>query len=228
MGAVLGAIATVVVGAAVIGGPFVSRLTTELAEERRSRIRTTERAEMSAHLHDSVLQTLALIQRHADDPRLTAHLARRQERELRAWLLGVADDPARTLRTAIAAAIETVENDHAIRVELVHTGDAEVELDEPAEAIVGAIREAVVNASKHAGVADVSVFVEVTPTAVNAFIRDRGCGFDPAAVPADRRGLADSIVGRLQRNGGSAQVDSHIGLGTEVALSLPRQAGVGR
>lgn len=210
------------VGLAVVLGPWAWRLLHQLAEERRARIRQEERAELAAHLHDSVLQTLALIQR-ADDPRVMRSLARLQERSLRDWLHGRGRTPgadADRLSEAVDRAAAEVERVHGIRVELVVVGDAR--LDEGLRALVDAVREAMVNAAKHSGAPGVSVYVEVEPGEVSAYVRDQGAGFDPRAVPGDRRGIVESIEGRMRRNGGTAVVVSRPGRGTEVRLRIPR------
>ena len=209
----------VVVGLALLSSPWWFALTADLREERRQRIRSQERAEVAAHLHDSVLQTLALIQRAAASPEEVARLARSQERELRGWLYGSRAGEG-TLSAALAQVAEDVEQAHRLPVEVVVVGDAP--LDERLSALVAATREAVVNAARHAGAPVVDVYAEVEPTAVSVFVRDRGKGFDPEAVPADRHGLAGSVVGRMQRHGGTARVRSAPGDGTEVQLELPR------
>ncbi len=211
-------------GALVVFGPWIGGLMRQLGDERRERIRTEERGEMAAHLHDSVLQTLALIQRNADDPRRMVSLARRQERELRSWLYGRAaladaSAPPVTMASAVEALAQEVEADHDIRVETVVVGDHD--LDDSLRALLGATREALVNGARHAGVESVDLYVEIDPTAATAYVRDRGRGFDPMAVAAERRGIADSIKGRIQRVGGSAEVWSAPGTGTEVRLEVP-------
>ena len=194
-----------------------------LASERAERARSEERAETAAHLHDSVLQTLALLQRRADDAEAVTQLARAQERELRQWLYG---DGAQArdarLQAALADVCAELEGRHRIAVELVTVGDAP--LDEALEALVAATREAVTNAAVHGQVDGVSVYAEVTSDRAAVWIRDRGVGFDPDAVPEDRRGVRDSIVGRVRRRGGEATIRSSPDAGTEVALSVPRQA----
>ncbi len=206
-------------GVALLLGPYVSRLADQLGEERRARIRVEERAEIAAHLHDGVLQTLAMIQRRAGDEREVATLAGRQERELREWLHGRPEVDTATLASHARAELASVEDDHGARVELICVGD--LPLDDRLRALVAAAREAATNASLHAGTGKVDVYVEVEDDAAVAFIRDRGAGFDPASVPADRRGLAQSIVGRMARAGGEAVVRSRPGEGTEVRLRLP-------
>ncbi|MBN6036439.1 ATP-binding protein [Amycolatopsis sp. 195334CR] len=239
--ALLAVLATLI-GVAVLTVPFWVRLVRDLGEERRARIRTEERAEIAAHLHDSVLQTLALIQKQSGDPREVARLARGQERQLRSWLYGPSGygDKEKSgseglsqagqsggrltrLSEAIATACGEVEDSFAISVQQVVVGEAE--LDEPLTALVQAAREAIVNAAKHAGVDEVSVYAEVEPTAVTVFVRDRGKGFDQDAVPADRHGLADSIRGRMERNGGKCRVRTAPGEGTEVQLEMPLKVG---
>jgi len=207
-------------GAALLAGPWVWGMGRALVEERSSRIRSEARAEMAAHLHDSVLQTLALIQR-AKAPREMASLARTQERELRAWLYGRAPELAGVrLRDAIDSMAGRIERQHQVSVEAVVVGDAE--LDDRLRALVNACAEAVANAARHSASTAISVYVEVEADTVNAFVRDQGSGFDPDAVPSDRRGIADSIVGRIERRGGSAHVHSTPGAGTEVVIQLPR------
>jgi signal transduction histidine kinase len=209
------------VGVALLVGPRLARLADDLASERRARVRSEERAEIAAHLHDGVLQTLALIQRRAGDNREVASLARRQERELREWLYGAPVPAGGSLHSALVAELASVEDDHQVPVELVCVGD--VPLDEQIAALVAATREAATNAARHAGASRVDVYVEVEDDEVSAFVRDRGRGFEPSAVPPDRRGLADSVIGRVRRAGGTAEVRSRPGEGTEVRLHVPRR-----
>jgi signal transduction histidine kinase len=201
---------------ALVLGPWVW----QLARERGERIRLAERNKIAARIHDSVLQTLALVQRDADDPQRVRTLARRQERELRRWLYGSGYGTAQTFADALAEAAADVEEGHAVRVELATTGDAP--LDEPLTQVVLAAREAMTNAAKHAGVDEVAVYAEVDDGAASVFVRDRGAGFDRAAVAAHRRGIAESIEARMQRAGGSATIQSSPGNGTEVELTMPR------
>jgi signal transduction histidine kinase len=213
----------VVLGLALLTGPWWLRMGVELREERRERIRSQERAEVAAHVHDSVLQTLALIRKAADDPREVSRLARTQERELRSWLYAPAAE-ATPGGVALAAALEQVaaevEEAHGVAVEVVTVGDCP---PSPAvTALVAATREALVNAAKHAQVEVVSLYAEVSDDRVEVFVRDRGQGFDPDAVPADRYGLAQSVVGRMSRHGGRAVVRSAPGEGAEVRLEVPR------
>jgi signal transduction histidine kinase len=227
--ALLAVVATLV-GVAVLTVPWWLRLARELGEERRERIVETERAEIAAHLHDSVLQTLALIQRQNDQPREVLRLARGQERELRHWLYGPAGyGRSRSasgapmlsagLSDAITAAAAEVEDTYAIDVRPVVVGDHP--LDDGLRALVLAAREAMVNAAKHAEVAEISVYAEVEPGEAHVFVRDRGVGFDPDDVPADRHGLADSVHGRMTRHGGTVRLRSAPGEGTEVHLAMP-------
>jgi signal transduction histidine kinase len=206
----------------LIAGPWLWRLALERDAERSARIRSEERSEVAARVHDSVLQTLALIQRHAQEPRRVAAIARRQERQLRGWLYGEQPlgDESASLLAALSTAAADVEELHGVRIELASAGDCPV--DEPVHALVLAAREAMTNSAKFAGVEEIDVYVEVTEETVAVFVRDRGAGFDRAAVPADRRGLAESIERRLERVGGSAAVVTAPGLGTEVELRIPR------
>ncbi len=220
VGASASAIAVVIGGLAIFAAPALGRLLRRLDDERAARIREDERARMAAHLHDSVLQSLVLIQR-TDDSRRMAMLARRQERELRAWLYGTTHpgDPM-SLHAAIDAMAVAVESDHDVRVEAVVVGDQP--LDDASRALVAAIREAVVNAARHAGVERVDVFVEADDAELSGFVRDTGHGFDPATVAPDRRGISESIIGRVHRLGGSAALTSRPGAGTEVEVRVPR------
>ena len=207
----------------LIAGPWLWRLALERDAERAARIRTEERSEVAARVHDSVLQTLALIQRHSSEPRRVAALARRQERELRGWLYEdrpLGDDEA-SLVAALSAAAADVEELHGVRVELASAGDCP--LDEGAQAVVLAAREAMANAAKFSGSDEISVYAEADDARVSVFVRDRGSGFDRAAVPPDRRGLAESIERRLERAGGRATVVAAPGEGTEIELRLPRR-----
>jgi signal transduction histidine kinase len=197
--------------------PWVWRLTSERGE----RIRLAERAAIAARIHDSVLQTLALVQRDADDPLRVRALARRQERELRRWLYGSGYGTAETFADALAEAVADVEEAHLVRIELATAGDAPV--DPALTDVVLAAREAMTNAAKHAQTDDISVYAEVDAALVSIFVRDRGSGFDPVAV-ASGRGIADSIEGRMRRAGGSATITSSPGGGTEVELTMPRGA----
>jgi signal transduction histidine kinase len=203
-------------------GPWAWRLAAERDTERTARIRSQERSEMAARVHDSVLQTLALVQREAGDPRRVAALARRQERELRSWLYPDAREEGAGLAAAMDAAAAEVEELHGVPVELVRTGD--VPLDERAESLVLAAREAMSNAARHSGADQVSVFVDVGDDEIAVYVRDRGSGFDTDAVAERKHGLAESIRGRMARAGGSADVKSALGEGTEVELRLRRNA----
>jgi signal transduction histidine kinase len=221
-GDVLLAAFVVLLAATLVFAPSWRRLARGLAAERAERIRSQERADLGAHLHDSVLQTLALVQRNAADPGKVAQLARRQERELRAWLAGERPaHPEETLLAALRAAASETEDALGAVVEVIAVGDCP--LDERAWASVAAAREAMVNAAKFAGGAAISVYAEVGDDRLQLFVRDRGPGFDPAAVPAERRGIRDSLVGRMKRAGGSATVRSTPGGGTEVEISIPRR-----
>jgi signal transduction histidine kinase len=207
----------------LIAGPWVWRLALERDAERTARVRSEERSDMATRVHDSVLQTLALIQRHAHDPRRVASLARRQERELRGWLYGdqpLGDEQA-SLVAALSAAAGNVEELHGVRVELASAGDCPV--DAPVRALVLAAREAMTNAAKFAGVDEIDVYAEVTDEEISVFVRDRGAGFDRSSVPDDRKGVAESIEGRMERAGGSATIVTSPSAGTEVELHQPRR-----
>jgi signal transduction histidine kinase len=223
-----GVISVIVIacGLVLVFGPWLWRLGSELVKERRERIRSQERAEVAAHLHDSVLQTLAMVQRRAGEPREVVRLARKQERELRTWLLsGHRFDPdavAGSLGATLTAAGADLEDSHGVPVEIVQVRDCP--LDEGLGALVLAAREAISNAQRHSGADRVSVYCEVGASEVALFVRDRGRGFDRGRVAPDRRGIAESIEGRMTRHGGRATVSSAPGAGTEVELVMPRTA----
>ncbi|MBK8470150.1 MAG: PspC domain-containing protein [Actinomycetales bacterium] len=213
----------VLVGASVIAAPFALRMYRGLQREQAERVRATARADIAAHLHDSVLQTLALIQRKADDQVTVARLARRQERELRSWLYGGELPETHTLAAALAAEVHEVEDEHGVPVEMVVTGDRPLET--AGGALVKATREAVLNAVRH-GRPPVSVYVEVGPHGAEVYVRDHGEGFDLAAVADDRLGVRESILGRMSRAGGSARI-RRLETGTEISLRLPPLASGG-
>jgi signal transduction histidine kinase/phage shock protein PspC (stress-responsive transcriptional regulator) len=214
---VLLGVLVVLAGIALIAGPWLWRLWRDLDTERRERIVSQERADMAAHLHDSVLQTLALIQKQAHDPRAVVSLARRQERDLRQWLYEDQADEATSFAAALKKVGVEVEDAHGVPVEVVTVGDSEI--DDLRRAVLNAAREAAVNAAKHSGADLVDIFAEVADDDVEVFVRDRGAGFDPDTVPEDRLGVRRSIMERMERHGGSATIRSAPGEGTEVRLS---------
>jgi len=220
----LGAVLLMIAGIVLVLGPWWLRIARDLVLERQAKVRAEERADISAQVHDSVLQTLALIQRRADDPQKVVWLARMQERELRSWLFegrapGEAD-AAMTFAAGVRQIQQDVEARYGVPVEAVTVGDCE--LDENLNALLLASREATVNAAKWSGAGVISLFAEVEPDSVSVVVRDRGKGFDPAAVSADRKGLAESVHGRMARRGGTASVVSAEGEGTKVTLQMPR------
>ena len=225
----LGGTLLMIAATVVLLGPWWLRLALDLVHERQARIRAEERADMAARVHDSVLQTLAMIQRSADQPLEVAKLARAQERELRSWLFegrapgSFGAEGALTLSAGVEQIERDVEAAHGIAVDAVTVGDSP--LDDELRALLAAGREATVNAAKWSGATSVSIYVEVEPKRVSMFVRDRGAGFDSDAIAGDRKGIAESIRGRMQRNGGTAVIRSVPGEGTEVELSLPRHPG---
>jgi signal transduction histidine kinase len=216
MFAILVAGLLLLVGVVVL--PWLFLLTRTLARERAARVRAEERAQVATHLHDSVLQTLTLLQKRAGDPAAMARLARHAERELRGWLYGPAAGAPADLAGALRAAAAEVEDRFGVSVELVTVGTCP--LDERARGVVAAAGEALVNAAKHAGVAKVSLYAEVTGDQLLVAVRDRGRGFDPAAAGQGRHGLAESVTGRMRRLGGTATIRTAPGAGTEVELRL--------
>lgn len=206
-------------GLAVVMAPWLYRSRTALTEARAEKVRADARADMAAHLHDSVLQTLALIQRQAEDPKAVNQLARRQERELRSWLYGEQHADT-TLKAALTIAAGEVEDERGIPVEVVSVGDCE--LTEPLGALVRAAREALVNAAKHSGASKIDLYAEVDEDRVEVFVRDRGRGFDLDGVDDDRLGVKRSIIDRMARHGGTATIRTAPGDGTEVRLEINR------
>jgi len=214
------AVMVTVIGLGLVLGPWMYELFRQLTSERRERIRSEERAEVAAHLHDSVLQTLAMIQK-APSSQEMASLARGQERELRSWLYGRTRNGSDTLSAALDAMASRVEGMHKVAVDTVVVGDAP--LDDGLRALVDAAGEAMNNAAMHSGAKTISVYAEVGDDSIGAYVRDEGSGFDSSTVPPGRRGIAESIVGRMERNGGSATVQSAPAEGTEVHLVMPRK-----
>lgn len=207
------------IGVGLVVSPMLWRIFGQLRTEREARIREQEQAELAAMVHDQVLHTLALIQRNSADAKAVQRLARRQERSLRNWLYKPTGSPTERLSAAIEEAAVEVEDTYAIAVETVVVGDYAV--DGHVAALVAAAREAMVNAARHAKVSTVSLYAEVEPDQISVFVRDRGTGFDPSTVDGYRHGVRGSILGRMQRHGGSAEIRSEPGGGTEVRLSLP-------
>lgn len=209
--------ALMVLGVGIASAPWLTRLRRNARHAHEQALLEQARADMAAHLHDSVLQTLALIQRQSDDSRAVASLARRQERELRAWLYG--DEPTdASLRTALTRAAQQIEDERGVDVELVVVGDHE--LDSSLDALVRAAREAMLNAAKHSGADRVDVFCEVEDGVAEVFVRDRGAGFRMAEIADDRMGVRRSILERMERHGGTARIRSEPGEGTEVRLVM--------
>jgi signal transduction histidine kinase len=200
-----------------VAAPWAFRTRTALTVAREQELLANARADVASHLHDSVLQTLALIQRQADDPRAVAALARKQERELRQWLYGESHE-ADTIKTALEAAAAEVEDDGGVTVDLVVVGDHE--LDVRMDALVRASREAMLNAAKHSGADRVDVYAEILDDVAEVYVRDRGQGFEVGSVSDDRMGVRGSIVDRMARHDGTARIRSVPGEGTEVWLRM--------
>jgi signal transduction histidine kinase len=225
----LGGVLLVIAAIVLVLGPWWLRIARDLVLERQAKVRAEERLDIASRVHDSVLQTLALIQRRADDPQKVVQLARLQERELRSWLFE-GRDPDDADVVTVAAGVRQIQQDvesrYGVPVEAVTVGDCD--LDDNLNALLAAAREATVNAAKWSGASVISLFAEVEAGEVSIVVRDRGKGFDPEAVPADRKGLAESVLGRMTRRGGTATVTSAPGEGTKVTLKMSRTAPVGR
>jgi signal transduction histidine kinase len=206
-------------GVALVVFPWIYRAWRESSEQRRALIRSEERAEIAAHVHDSVLQTLTLIQRFSGDPAEVTRLARTEERNLRSWLYAPTGDPDRTFAAALEREAASIEADYNASIDVVTVGDAV--LDGPLGALVAAAREAMLNAAKHGG-AQASVYAECREEVAEVFVRDRGTGFVIDQIPEDRLGVRESVIGRMERNGGTATLRSTPASGTEVHLRMPR------
>lgn len=217
--ALLGMVVTALICALLVVGPVAVGLTLRVDIDKEGRAREEERRRFAAHLHDSVLQTLALIQRQASDSDAVARLARRQEHALRAWMAGETGLSSATVAGAVREMLAAIEDEQGLVVEMTTIGDAS--LDDRAEAMVAAAREALRNAARHAPGAPVNLFLNINGHGVELFVRDGGPGFDPDAVPAERRGLRDAVIGRMSLAGGTASVESTPGDGTEIILRLP-------
>jgi signal transduction histidine kinase len=226
----LGGVVLVIAAIVLFLGPWWLRIARDAVLERQARVRAEERADIAARVHDSVLQTLALIQRRADDPQKVVQLARLQERELRSWLFEGRSPGEADAELTVAAGVRQIQQDvearYGVPVEAVIVGDCD--LDDNLNALLAAAREATVNAAKWSGASVISLFAEVEAGEVSIVVRDRGQGFDPEAVPEDRKGLAESVHGRMSRRGGTATVTSAPGEGTKVTLKMPRTAAQGR
>jgi signal transduction histidine kinase len=226
----LGGVLLVTVAIVLILGPWWLRIIRDLTVERQAKARAEERVDIASRVHDSVLQTLALIQRRADDPQKVVQLARMQERELRSWLFEGRDpnEPVEvlTVTAEVRKIQEDIESRYGVPVEAVTVGDCD--LDDNLSALLAAAREATVNAAKWSGASVISLFAEVEPNEVAIVVRDRGKGFDPEMVPEDRKGLAESVRGRMARRGGTAVVNSAPGEGTKVTLKMSRAASVSK
>jgi signal transduction histidine kinase len=203
-------------GMLLIFGPWLTRLGRQVIEERNRTIRTQERAEVGAHLHDSVLQTLAMIQR-ADAPERMVSLARQQERDLRAWLHGDTPGNTESVRSTLEMFAARIDNDYQVPTSIVVVGDQVV--TEELRPLLAATQEAITNAARHSGSSTIHVYFEMTHDNATALVRDEGHGFDPDAIRDDRQGIRESILGRMQRHGGEANIRSGEN-GTEVELTL--------
>ena len=200
-----------------VAAPWAFRTRTALTAAREQELLANARADVASHLHDSVLQTLALIQRQADDPKAVAALARKQERELRQWLYGESRK-ADTLKMALETAAAEVEDDRGVTVDLVVVGDHD--MDVRMDALVRASREAMLNAAKHSGADRIDVYAEIGEDVAEVYVRDRGQGFEVGSVSDDRMGVRGSIVDRMARHDGTARIRSAPGEGTEVWLRM--------
>lgn len=219
---VVAAATAVLFGVAIVVAPWLLRLTRDLADERAARVRETDRAEIAAHLHDSVLQTLALIQQKADPASDASRLARAQERELRDWLFAGSPGSSVDLADELRRIAAVVEQEYAAQINVVAAGQSP---DSVPDALLGAAREAMLNAARHAG-GTVSVYLESSPTAVELTVTDRGPGLSLVEIPSDRMGVRESILGRMRRIGGTAELSPGPGgTGTEVRLLLPLTDG---
>lgn len=212
----IGVVVVATVGLTIILGTWVTRVVAQLGAERAERSKAEARAEIAAHLHDSVLQTLVLLQKNAADRNAVSTLARKQERELREWLYGSGRQESDSMSGLLKTTAAEVENDYGVVIEVVVVGDGEV--NERRYALVQALREAMVNAAKHAKSKRIDVFAEINEDGVESFVRDRGIGFEPDAVAEGRHGISHSIIERMKRHGGEVKIQSTVGEGTEIQI----------
>ena len=213
-------VAVAIVATALLLSPWWLRLIRQVTVERERRVREFERAEIAAHLHDSVLQTLTLIRANAGDPEKVSRLARAQERDLRAYLYQERRSPSESVAAALSSAMNEVEDSFGVQIEVVAVGDAPT--TSPLAAAVSAAKEAATNSARH-GVGPIAVYAEITVAGYEVFVRDAGPGFDPESVPDDRLGIRNSIIGRVRRAGGDAVLRSAPGESTEVTITVPRE-----
>jgi len=216
----LAAAGAIVAGVGVIVAPWLLRMARELDTERQARVRATEREELAARVHDSVLHTLTMIQRGADDPRLVQRLARSQERELRAWLYQPAAETSDLLSAQLDKIAGEIEDTYGVPIDVVRVGD--LQLGDRTAAALNAAREAMLNAAKYSGAPQISVYAEAEADRLSIFVRDRGRGFELDAIPKHRLGVRQSIIGRMDRVGGEARIRTAPGEGTEVEIQLMR------
>lgn len=188
-----------------------SALREDVTAAERERAVAVERAESAARLHDSVLQSLAVIAR-VDDATEARELAADASSQLRVWLRGHGTD-ATTLRSLLEARLRQLHGNR--RVTIGAAGDRPV--DDRVELLVEATVEATRNALTHTD-GPVRVYAE-TRDGTTVWIADQGHGFDPAEVPEDRLGVRGSIIARLERVGGSAELRSDTN-GSEWTLTL--------
>ena len=207
-----------IVGIVVAVMPWANAMLQRLTHEQALKEREEERADMTAHLHDGVLQTLALIQLHSEEPTTVFALARSQERELREWLYQERSTSDRSVGAGLKQIAAEVEDEHGKPIEVVTVGDARPSAQ--TDALLDATRQALVNAVTHGG-EPVSLYCEASDTMVEVFVRDHGEGFDMDAIPPDRLGIRESIIGRVKRRGGTVEIVSRAGWGTEVRMHMP-------
>ncbi|MDR6938631.1 PspC domain-containing protein [Arcanobacterium hippocoleae] len=223
--------------------PAVLRLKFSLRETAAQKARESVRADMAAHLHDSVLQSLALIRARADDADAVRTLARLQEQDLRKYLYSERQNEDTSTAALLREIAQELERRYQKEINTVITGDCKP--DTSVRAVLAATREAITNACKYGGEKEVSLYAELRQTmagqksgetvqqahlavqkdhlilrqSIEVWIRDRGPGFDPHTIAPDRAGIRDSIIGRLRRIGGSAEIRSPLQSGgTEVHL----------
>lgn len=196
----------------------------KLAVEQQDAARQDERANLARRLHDSVLQTLNVIRMHADDPGQVRYLARRQERELRRTIDAYRSPYTVSFRAELLGVRDDVEDLCRVEVDAVIRDDAE---STPSlTAAVGAAREAMINAAKHSGAIQIHLYSEIADGKARVNVRDRGKGFATTEIAVNPTAqsnslMANSLIGRVAAVGGTVVIESAVGKGTDVTITVP-------
>lgn len=202
-----------------------SEAETKLAHAEAEQARLEERAGLATRLHDSVLQTLNAIQLEAANPEQVMYLARRQQRELKRTIEQFLSPHEQSFRVALLEARDDVEDMHS-RVMIDALIKDDLPLDDTLLHVVEGAREAMVNAARHSGANLIDVYSEQREGSVVVMVRDRGTGFNPDRVMrAGGHGMAMSLFERVGSVGGTVDIASRPGEGTEVVITVDYPSG---